>query len=546
MSVVTVTVSSDNEEMPAAYELVTLDTVHAVNRIAVAELVLLDGDAARQNFAISDAAFFEPGKPVTISARYEGHPDEESVLFQGVVIAQTIEARAQYSLLRVSLKDPAVALTRTRKNAIYKEMTDSDILAAIARENGLDVGTIAETDTEHQQMVQYQCSDWDFMLSRAEGNGLLVVAVNGEISAQVPEIKESADHTLTYGIDPIVEIEMTLDGERQVTSVNARAWDVAEQTLTDLDAEAYDLHQGNLRGEQVADALGLQPGQLLNGVPLPQAELQTWADATLMRSRLALVRGRIGIEGQGELNLLETLALDGIGERFNGNALITGVRHQIDIDGWRTDIQVGLTAQRCADLPNVIDVPAAGLLPGVRGLQIGVVDSFESDPDKEFRVRVRVPALHAVDQPIWARLVTPDAGPDRGYFFFPEPGDEVVLAFLNNDPRHAVILGSLFSSKNPLPECVADLGEKNIDKAIVTRSGIVIGFKDDDQASVYIETPAGNLIHLSDADEALTVEDQHGNQIILNDSGITLNSVQDFQVEAQGNITLKGSAIDVQ
>jgi len=35
-----------------------------------------------------------------------------------------------------------------------------------------------------------------------------------------------------------------------------------------------------------------------------------------------------------------------------------------------------------------------------------------------------------------------DAGKQRGQVFWPEPGGEVVVGFINGDPRQAIILGA--------------------------------------------------------------------------------------------------------
>lgn len=89
---------------------------------------------------------------------------------------------------------------------------------------------------------------------------------------------------------------------------------------------------------------------------------------------------------------------------------------------------------------------ASGLLPAVKGLQIGVVVQLEQYPNGDDRVRVRMPLVDNEDNGVWARVATLDAGENRGSFFRPEMGDEVVLGFLNDDPRDPVILGMLNSS----------------------------------------------------------------------------------------------------
>ena len=45
---------------------------------------------------------------------------------------------------------------------------------------------------------------------------------------------------------------------------------------------------------------------------------------------------------------------------------------------------------------------------------------------------------------IWARMIFEDAGNNRGKIFWPEKDDEVIIGFLNSDPRNPIVLGSLF------------------------------------------------------------------------------------------------------
>src|SRR5689334_20641186 len=82
--------------------------------------------------------------------------------------------------------------------------------------------------------------------------------------------------------------------------------------------------------------------------------------------------------------------------------------------------------------------------------------------------------------------------------FRPEPGDEVVVGFFNDDPRQAVILGAMYSSKNAPHKYVAKLGKDNLAKAIITKKGTTIRFVDDADAAIFIETPNKNQIALDD------------------------------------------------
>lgn len=546
MSVVTTTILSEGQALDTQYDLLALDVVKEVNRIPYAQCVLRDGSAAAQDFPLSNTAFFEPGKTIEIKLRYEGSPESEATVFKGVVVGHRVEANPDYSVLTLELKDAAVKLTRTRKSAVYRDQTDDAILNAIVSDSGLATGQVAATQPEHPQIVQYYCTDWDFLRSRAEINGLLLVADNGEISLREVAIEGQASHSFTYGIDEIFSFEMEANAGYQYPDAESIGWDVKTQQLTQASrASDFSLSQGNLDGKQVAETIGIGTYTLTSAVPLNEQELQAWADATIIRSRMALLRGRITVRGIATINLLDVIDIDGIGERFNGTTLVTGIRQRLSINGWRTDVQFGLSPESFVERRDIVDVPAAGLLPGVNGLQIGLVDEFEEDPDGEFRVKVILPGIDAQEGALWARLATPDAGNARGFFFWPEPGDEVVVGFFNDDPRQAVILGALFSSQNTLPEELAAPSADNFEKGLVTRQGLTIKFVDDEKASLHIQTPQSNTIVLNDDAESIEITDQHGNSITMNQDGITITSAKDIILDASGNVEIKGSQVDI-
>ncbi|MEL7162713.1 MAG: Rhs element Vgr protein, partial [Bacteroidota bacterium] len=77
------------------------------------------------------------------------------------------------------------------------------------------------------------------------------------------------------------------------------------------------------------------------------------------------------------------------------------------------------------------------------------------------------------------------------------------------------------------------------EKGYVSRSEMRFHF-DDDQKIVTLETPAGNKLVLSEADTAITVEDQNGNKIVLDPEGITLESSKDIVMKApSGKVSIE-------
>lgn len=545
MSTVTATISGKTKDMDANYQVLSIDIAKEVNRIPYAQIVLLDGDAAKQKFVISDDTFFEPGQEIEIKLRYEGAGDEEISVFKGLVVRQAVEATEQGLLLSVEMKDDAIKLTQSRRSEVYQNKTDSDIIGELIDTHKLTKGTLAPTQPAHPQIVQYYCTDWDFMLSRADIYGMLLTSEAGKISLSKITLSGQAKHTFEFGISEIYNFELEVDATHQRTSVESVAWDVKEQKLTQASkAKTFSLAQGNLKPATLADAVGGQAEKLSSAVPLDNPTLQAWADGIMIKSRISMIRGRVSVPGFGDIQCLDIMEIAGVGKRFNGKTLVTGIRHRVDQNGWQTDVQFGLAADRFITQPNVMDAPAAGHLPGVHGLQIGVVLDNQ-DPDKEGRVKLKLPGIGDAKNEIWARLASPDAGKGRGFYFRPEPEDEVIVGFFNDDPRQAVILGAMFSAKNTAPDDMEQGNDKNALKGIVTRGKVTLGFIDDDKPAVFIETPGKNKIIFDDDGEVVQISDQHNNSITMNKDGIEIKSAKDLKIEASGNVEIKGSKVDV-
>src|SRR4051812_26941895 len=87
--------------------------------------------------------------------------------------------------------------------------------------------------------------------------------------------------------------------------------------------------------------------------------------------------------------------------------------------------------------------PASGVNPGVSGLIVGTVKQIDQDPQGQNRVLVVAPLIDPQGDGVWARLANAYASNNAGISFMPEVGDDVVLGFLNDDPRLPIVLGSL-------------------------------------------------------------------------------------------------------
>lgn len=533
--VASIAVLIDGNVIPDTFKVLSASVSRELNRIPSASVQLLDGEAATQTFAASDTDHFVPGKTIEIRLGYKG---QTQTVFSGIVVANRVRVRANETLLWLECRDKAVRMTSGLYSRYYTDTTDSAILDELVGRYRLD-RSVATTKPTLPEVVQFDATDWDFLVCRAEANGHVVVVRDGRVTIGPPATGAKPVVTAAFGAT-VLELDAEVDARWQAKGIIARAWSAADQQLVAADAaEPSVTASGNLAADRLSEVFGGDPHVLRHAGRLGEPELQAWADGRLLKDRLAKVRGRARFQGFAGVSAGDVIEVAGIGKRFAGTQYVSGVRHTFAHGDWQTDAAFGLPPEPHAARYPVTALPAGGLLPGVNGLQIGIVTALQGDPDGEDRIRVRVPLIGDTDDGVWARLATLDAGDQRGTCFRPEIDDEVVVGFLDSDPRFPVVLGQLHSSARPAPVPGSD---DNHVKSYVSRSKLTLGF-DDEKSAITLETAAGNKLTLSEEAKTVALADQNGNSITLDESGITLTSSKGLTIEAAGDVTVNGANI---
>lgn len=532
-NVATFKLLSEGKDITNDYAVLSLTVHRAVNRITTANIVLRDGAAGSETFAASEGEDLIPGKEVEIAIGYDGI---DRGMFKGLIVKHAIKVAGNGdSILVLDCKDIATKLTVGRHSRYFTEVKDSEAIAQIIGDySGISLN-VESTEVKHPQIVQYYANDWDFILSRSEMNGLIVLAEDGKLRVKAPDTSGNPTVTLTYGVN-LLEFAAEMDARTQHQAVTAKAWNYTNQNLLQVEATEPQVNkQGNISGKTLANAIAPATWELRHGGQVGEGELKAWANAQLLKSRLAKIQGKVKTVGFPNAKPDTLVELKGMGRRFNGLAYVSGVRHEMLGGTWYTYMQLGLESQWFYQVTDIGERPASGLLPGVNGLQIGVVVQLKDDPKGEDRILVKTPTIDSQSEGIWSRIATLDAGNNRGSFFRPEIGDEVVVGFLNDDPRDPIVLGMLNSSAKPAPLKAED---ENHHKGFFTRSQMKVTF-DDEKKIINLETPGGNKIIISDEDKGITLKDQNGNTMTMNDSGISIKSPKDITLEATGKLTLK-------
>ena len=525
--VLSCSVYCNGAKLKDTYSLVSASIRLELNRIGKATLKFNAGNMDKQTFDESDDSLFKPGNTIRLDA---GGVDKEEMLFDGVIIGlRILTGKDLRSYMVVECRDNAYAATQGRKNRIFEKKNDSDIIKEVLAAYGsVDVDA---TSYQHPTLVQYYCSDWDFALSRADACGLFVFTEGSKIKVKKPEVSALPVLTVTYGTD-IIAFDLELSSDDQFTQYEAVSWSPKEQNTVRVSASSPSLNkQGDLQPRNIAsgDSLLLQ-----TDAPTDERALKQWVNGMALKAGLARYQGSVSFYGSAKVKPGCIIELKGLGQRFNGNLFVGAVTHTIENNEWMTEAGAGISPSNITDETDVVSPSATGFLPGLQGLHSAVVRKLDGDPLKEYRIQVELPWLDGKSKLLWARLASMYATGGMGTFFLPEPGDEVLVGFMNQDPGHPVILGSLYGEKHKPPY---EYEAKNNMKAIVTREKMRIEFNEEKKV-ITLSTPGKNTVEISDDGKYIRLADQHKNEIKMDSGGITLSSAKDIMLKAKGNITM--------
>jgi uncharacterized protein involved in type VI secretion and phage assembly len=195
----------------------------------------------------------------------------------------------------------------------------------------------------------------------------------------------------------------------------------------------------------------------------------------------------------------------------------------------------------------------------IYGAVVGIVTNNQ-DPDNLGRVKVKFPWLSEVDESPWARFAAPMAGKQRGAYFLPEVGDEVLVVFEHGDVRVPYVIGALWNGQDDPP--VTNTGGKNDVRMIKSRSGHVVKLNDeaDNETIEIIDMKQKNRIVIDCSKDSITVTagmditlSAPNGTIKLDAKALDIRSSAEtamkagtnLSVDAGGIMTIKGKTVNI-
>ena len=148
----------------------------------------------------------------------------------------------------------------------------------------------------------------------------------------------------------------------------------------------------------------------------------------------------------------------------------------------------------------------------------------------EARVQLSLPWAPGFEP--WARIATMMAGFERGSFFIPQVGDEVLIAFNHGDIREPFVIGCLWNTTDRPPSV---LPTDSVNKRI-------------------IRTPLGQEISFDDLEQSITISNELQYQLALGPASsqlasagasVTLDLVGNVKITGAVSITLEAPSITI-
>lgn len=519
---------------------------------------------------------FQAGNQIAIEM---GYGDKRTTVFAGAItgVSPTFPSGSMPTV-QVEGSTQMYELQGSSQTRTFLNMSDLQIAQQIA--NGLNLtfnagqdGLDATTATIYPYIIQYNQTDMAFLLERARRGGFELQVDGKNLLFRKPNEQQASLYTLVWGhpaqsIDsgsnamPLQHFSPTLNTLRQVSTVVVRGQDEQGQTIEgrggagDTQAAPADPPPGP---QAAAQALG-RGGEELIVVDLPvasQAEAEQLAQSIYDDLAREFITGSGATIGLPNLRPGRLIALEGLGRRFSGQYYVTQTTHTISSAGYQTSFVVNRMGWSLLDLmaPDGNQATGGRATKRIYGVVTAIVTN-NRDAEGLGRVKVRFPWLAEDVESWWARIAVPMAGKQRGTYFLPEQGDEVLVAFDRGDMRFPYVFGGLWNSANQPPESNQD-GANNV-RTIRSRSGHTIRLDDTlkegkSQGKIEIVDSSGqNSIVISTADNTIVISAQSditiastGKLKLSGKGGIELTSPAAISISADGQTSIKGAEVHI-
>jgi uncharacterized protein involved in type VI secretion and phage assembly len=472
-----------------------------------------------------------------------GSDGSGSTLFTGEItgLEPNFERGGKASLM-IQAYDKSYRLHRGKKSRTFLDQSDSDIIRMMLGEAKVAIGAVKPPSIiTHKFMIQYNQTNMEWLLMRAEQLGCQVFVQDGKFYFVPASSKEGQATELTWG-DTLLSFRPRVTAVHQPKEVSVYSWDQVQKKEivgkatpdSKLKSAPTNSAGGSFAKSAFKDdapvAIVNMPVQDVNSAKAIAAGYLSDLDGAFTQAEgVAFGNPDIQIGRPVKINIRKAKLTN-----YSGEYTVSALRHVYRRTGrWETHFSV--TGRRTNSLTGLLEAGNERAFYGNRfnGVVSAMVTNF-ADPENLGRIKVKYPWLLDKDsQPIesdWVRVAAPAAGKNRGFYYIPEVDDEVLIAFEHGDPNRPYMIGSLWNKKDPPPKPSNQVndGSKITERIIKSRSGHVIVLND-----------------TSGQEQILIRDKSEKNEIVIDTktNSISITAQQDINIDAGGNINIKAKGM---
>ena len=258
-----------------------------------------------------------------------------------------INKTSGWNPLQIEANAKSILMDRELRNRTFENMTRSQIVAKIAKENGYegDSQHIEETKTVYEVVTQARLSDAQFLRSIANKEGFEFFVDFDGLHWHSRNLGQKPLRKLVYFSDPgrgeVLGISVDGDIMKRPTSVTMRGRDPIERQ--DIEARSDNAStSGRASLGEVMEQVDARTGQSLGTTvintahdeTLPTTETseagaQQQADGRFKRAQSGAIKLNIKIEGDPLIVAKSVVELEGAGDKMSGNYYVSVVEHDL-------------------------------------------------------------------------------------------------------------------------------------------------------------------------------------------------------------------------
>lgn len=475
-----------------------------------------------------------------------GYGDRLTSVFKGLITSVKFDFPSEGSpKLSVVCQDKSYLMMKHKLSVAWSSLPYSDIASKVAGLYGLDSVVDSSVDT-HETVQQENESHYSFLNRLAGMIGYEFFVSVDTLYFRIPYVdSDSPITTLKWG-KSLKSFSPDFDLAEQACAVVTRGYDETLKKV--VTGSASNVTTPGIDSKKIMKAM-----KSLFTRDFTDYEYNASIDSLSEADRVAtnkmkdrfmkLLSGRGECIGLPELSPGRFIKIDGLGSQLNSTYYITSVAHTISEAGYSTQFEVGKgneglfgTISNGIKKMNKAGNSGMGGEGSINksGVSVGTVISND-DPMALGRVKVAYSMREETDDNKddsgWARVAAPYAGAEKGAYFIPDIGDEVLVAFGEGSLECPYIIGSLWNKEDKPPA----YDSKNYKHVIKSKLGHTIMIDDTpDTSNISIKTPKGHAIEIQDTDKIakITIKDETGlNAVEIDGTKKTVTVLGDKKAE---------------